>query len=137
LSSEKEAKRLLFLGAGGKGIMMFVGAVLALLLCQLVGEILARALMLPVPGPVLGMVLLATALIWRGRLAVELGQAADFLLRHLSLFFVPAAAGIVVNGGAIAREWLAISVSLIVSTALAMAVAAKVFVLLARFQDKA
>ncbi len=117
--------------------MMFVGAVLPLLLCQLVGEILARALMLPVPGPVLGMVLLATALIWRGRLAVELGQAADFLLRHLSLFFVPAAAGIVVNGGAIAREWLAISVSLIVSTALAMAVAAKVFVLLARFQDKA
>jgi holin-like protein len=109
-----------------------VGAVLALLACQLAGEIAARALMLPVPGPVLGMLLLAAMLIWRGRPAQELDQVADFLLRHLSLFFVPAAAGIVANGGQIAREWLAITVSLIASTALAIVVAAKVFVLLAR-----
>jgi putative effector of murein hydrolase LrgA (UPF0299 family) len=113
-----------------------VGAVVTLLGCQLIGEIVARALVLPVPGPVLGMVLLATILIWRGRLPEELGQAADFLLRHLSLFFVPAAAGVAANFGLIAREWLAITFSLTVSTALAMAVAAKVFVLLAYRQDQ-
>ncbi len=79
------------------------------------------------PGPVLGMVFLAVFLITRGRLSADLGQAADFLLRHLSLFFVPAAVGVISNGARIAREWWPLSVALIVSTALAIVVTALVF----------
>jgi holin-like protein len=37
-----------------------------LLLCQLVGEILARGLALPLPGPVIGMALLLVVLVLRG-----------------------------------------------------------------------
>ncbi|MCB2043764.1 MAG: CidA/LrgA family protein, partial [Rhodoferax sp.] len=35
-----------------------------LLLCQTAGELLARLLQLPLPGPVLGMLLLLVALRW-------------------------------------------------------------------------
>jgi holin-like protein len=102
-------------------------AILSLLACQLFGEVISRALALPVPGPVLGMVFLAALLIWRGRLPTELGRAADFLLSHLALFFVPAAVGVITNGGRIAREFIPLAASVLVSTTLAMAVAALVF----------
>ncbi len=102
-------------------------ALTLLLSCQLAGEIVSQALHLPVPGPVLGMVLLATFLIVRGQLPTALEQAADTLLRHLSLFFVPAAVGVISNGARIAREWVPLSVSLVVSTTLAIAVTAVVF----------
>jgi holin-like protein len=102
-------------------------AVLALLSCQLFGEVVSRALGLPVPGPVLGMVFLAVLLIWRGRLPNELGRVADVLLSHLSLFFVPAAVGVIANGGRIAREFVPLAASVLVSTTLAIVVAALVF----------
>jgi holin-like protein len=102
-------------------------AILSLLGCQLLGEVASRALALPVPGPVLGMVFLAALLIWRGRLPDALGRAADFLLSNLALFFVPAAVGVIANGGRIAHEFLPLAASVLISTALALAVAATVF----------
>ncbi|MDN5895044.1 MAG: CidA/LrgA family protein [Nocardioides sp.] len=66
-----------------------------LLGCQLVGELVARTLDLPVPGPVIGMVLLFVTL-----QGLQLPETADVftvsdkMLRHLQLFFIPAGAGI-------------------------------------------
>ncbi len=111
-------------------------ALTILLSCQLAGEIVSQALHLPVPGPVLGMVLLATLLIVRGRLPAALEQVADTLLRHLSLFFVPAAVGVISNGARIAREWVPLSLSLVVSTALAIGVTALVFRLVDRLMTR-
>ena len=37
-----------------------------LLVCQLAGEVIARLLQLPLPGPVLGMVILFVGLVVRG-----------------------------------------------------------------------
>jgi holin-like protein len=102
-------------------------AVLFLLGCQLGGEAISQALHLPLPGPVLGMVFLACALMWRGRLPVALAQVADFLLRHLSLFFVPAAVGVVAQGGRIARESVPLGAAILVSTALTIVVTGVVF----------
>jgi holin-like protein len=102
-------------------------AILCLLACQLVGEVVSKALALPVPGPVIGMVLLAALLIRRGRLPAELGRVADFLLSHLSLFFVPAAVGVIANGARIAEAFVPLTIAVVVSTALAIAVAALVF----------
>lgn len=69
---------------------------LALLGCQLVGEVLVRLLDLPVPGPVIGMVVLLVLLAWR-RPAPEAPvlRAADGLLAHLQLLFIPAGVGVV------------------------------------------
>ncbi|TVU67473.1 CidA/LrgA family protein [Cobetia crustatorum] len=48
-----------------------------LLLCQFLGEVIGRALVLPVPGPVLGMLLLLMGLMLRGRLRKRIVPAAD------------------------------------------------------------
>jgi putative effector of murein hydrolase LrgA (UPF0299 family) len=61
---------------------------------QTIGELLARGLSLPVPGPVIGMVLLVTVLAWQPARA-SIGVAADLLLSHLSLLFVPVAVGVI------------------------------------------
>jgi putative effector of murein hydrolase LrgA (UPF0299 family) len=73
-----------------------------LLACQLVGEVLVRLTDAPVPGPVVGMVILFLLLRLRGSGddATVVG-AADGLLRHLQLFFVPAGVGVVVYLGTI------------------------------------
>jgi holin-like protein len=90
--------------------------------CQLVGELIVAALGLPVPGPVIGMLLLLSGLLFRGAVPDELGQVADTFAANLSLLFVPAGVGIMLHMDLISRNWMPLVVALIVSTALAMAV---------------
>jgi holin-like protein len=110
-----------------------LAALTVLLVYQLVGEILVVALRLPVPGPVVGMALLFASLILRGRVGEDLGNTANGLLRHLSLLFVPAGVGVMAHLNRLASEWLPITVSLVLSTLLTIAVTALVMrALLAR-----
>lgn len=95
-----------------------------LLLFQLAGEALVLWLDWPLPGPVAGMVLLLLGLLWRGGPGRRLAQTSGQLLQHLSLLFVPAGAGVVLYGALLAREWLPLSLALLASTLLAMAVTA-------------
>jgi holin-like protein len=102
-----------------------------LLLFQLVGEVIARGLDLPVPGPVLGMFFLFVALVLRGEAGAHLEGASQGLLRHLSLLFVPVGTGIMVHMHRVADEWLPITLSLVLSTAATLAVTGLVMKLLA------
>jgi holin-like protein len=88
-----------------------------LLVFQLIGETISFGLVLPVPGPVLGMALLFAYLVLRKGEAQQLQETAQTLLRHLSLLFVPAGVGVTLYFETVAREWLPILVSLVVSTA--------------------
>ena len=72
-----------------------LAAIAALLVCQLIGEAAVRAVDLPFPGPVVGMILLSVLMLTRAPLPVALGHTADGLLQHLSLLFVPAGVGVV------------------------------------------
>jgi holin-like protein len=92
-----------------------------LLLFQLVGEVLTRAAALPVPGPVAGMLLLLVALELRGP-GADLRATSAGLLSHLSLLFVPAGVGVMLHARRLAAQWPALVVSLLVSTALTIAV---------------
>ena len=102
-----------------------IGGITALLLCQLVGELVARGLHLPVPGPVIGMVLLFAGLLLRhggeGEAPAPLSAVADTLLANLGLLFVPAGVGVVIYGPLLARNWLAILLSVLVGTLLGIA----------------
>ena len=92
-----------------------------LLLFQLAGELLRAATHIEVPGPVIGMILLAAWYILRRREPEPaLEQAADGLLSWLGLLFVPAGVGIIVNLTLLRAVWLPISVALIGSTALTL-----------------
>lgn len=68
-----------------------------LLVFQFLGEAVVTLTDAPVPGPVVGMVLLLVALVLRAPDAgAGIHRVADGLLRHLQLFFIPAGVGIVV-----------------------------------------
>jgi len=100
---------------------------LILLAAQLAGEALHRALHLPLPGPVLGMALLAAILLLRKREPdTALVQTSNGLLRWLGLLFIPAGAGVVANLGLLRSAWLPITVALLLSTALTVAATALV-----------
>jgi len=103
-----------------------------LLGCQFIGELLVRALSVPVPGPVMGMVVLLIGLMIRGRVPGALRLAGEGLLRYLTLLFVPAGVGIMVHFGLIGADIWVLLVTLVVSTALTIAVTAKVLDSLAR-----
>ena len=83
---------------------------------------MVRALHLPVPGPVIGMVLLFAALVLRGRpVALPLGATADALLGNLGLLFVPAGVGVVLYLPLLARDWAPISLAVVAGTLLGIA----------------
>lgn len=104
-----------------------IGALATLLCCQLAGELIARLIALPVPGPVLGLLLLLALLAVRRGAPAELQSVADGLLRHLSLLFVPAGVGIMLHAARLEAEWPAIAAAILVSTGLTIVVTALVF----------
>ena len=112
-----------------------------LLLCQLVGEVLARSLSLPAPGPVIGLALLALGLwLWNLRkpftdealVASDVGRATAALLGSLSLMFVPAGVGVVQYLGLIGEHGVAIAASLVASTVLTLLATVGAFLLVKR-----
>jgi holin-like protein len=112
-----------------------------ILLCQLVGEAVARGTGVSVPGPVIGVVLCVLLLVARDRIGrfapVELRdgtfeQTGRGILSHLSLLFIPAGVGVVQRLDVLAGNALAITVALVVSTVLSLAVTAWVFSVVAR-----
>ncbi len=103
--------------------------------CQLAGEVIVRALGVPVPGPVLGMLLLFLFLFVRGSVPESLSRTADALLGHLSLLFVPAGVGIMLHYRLIEENVVPITIALIGSTALTIAATGLVMSRLNRLPD--
>jgi holin-like protein len=101
-------------------------AIATLLVFQCLGEGVSYLFKLPVPGPVMGMLLLFGFLMLRPKEADAIEPTALELLRHLSLLFIPAGVGIMVSAGKIRGDALAVVVSIAVSTTLAIAVTALV-----------
>lgn len=107
---------------------MPIAALGLLLFCQLVGETVVRVLVLPLPGPVLGLLLLLILLgVWHrlGRMpgGVEqtpLGRAAHGLLSSLSLLFIPVGVGVTEHLHLLGEHGLALIVVLAGSTIVTM-----------------
>ena len=94
-----------------------------LLALQLAGELLARALRLPFPGPVIGMVLLMLALRWPA-VRVPVAGVARFLLAHLSLLFVPVGVGVVTHLDVLRQHGFGLLAVIALSTWIGLAVSA-------------
>lgn len=106
-----------------------------LLTCQLLGEVFVLWSHLPVPGPVIGMLLLFVGLMLRGGAPKGLARVVDGLLAHLALLFVPAGVGIMLHLGALRQEWLAITVALVASTLLTLTTTGLLMAVLIRRVD--
>src|SRR3989442_11649000 len=93
-----------------------------LLAFNLLGQIL-HAVGVPLPANVLGMMLFAAAL-FLGVVRVEwVEDAAELLLRHLMLFFVPTIVAVVAMGDLLRAQWLPITAGMLGSLLLSMLVA--------------
>ncbi len=96
--------------------------------CQLAGELIVTATGLPIPGPVAGMTILFTGLLIRGVVPENLGKTADALIENLALLFIPAGVGVMLHAQLIGRDWLPLTVALVGSTTLTIAVTARMMV---------
>lgn len=90
------------------------------------GEIVTRLFSLPIPGPVIGLVLLLTFLIRRGKVDAPVETVASTLTKHMGLLFVPAAVGVVMFWPQLKANFLAVSVALIISVTATIAVSAAI-----------
>jgi holin-like protein len=113
-----------------------IGALFLLLGCQLVGETLRDVAHVPVPGPVIGMLLLTAILIVRPQsrsdTAIDpvrsppLERVADALISRMGLLFVPAGVGVIAQASVLKTQWLPILGGMLGSTLLGLVVTALV-----------
>ncbi len=96
-----------------------------LLVLQSAGELLARGLHLPFPGPVVGLVLLLIALNVEA-VRTPVAACADFLLTHLSLLFVPVGVGVMTHLGLLQDYGARLLAVIVLSTWIGLAVTALV-----------
>ena len=102
-----------------------LSGILILLGFQLIGEILYRLGWIPLPGPVIGMVLLMSFLLWKpSALSKPLDATARHLFDWLGLLFVPAGVGIISNLDVLRAQWVPILVGLVGSTLVSLLVTA-------------
>lgn len=121
-----------------------VAAMVGLLGCELAGELLRQAFHLPVPGAVVGMFLLAGTLVAVNRkrppeaMAVPpaLRRAADALIGHMGLLFVPAGVGVIAEADLLRQQWLPILAAVLGSTMLGLAVTGLVMSRVTRLVEK-
>jgi putative effector of murein hydrolase LrgA (UPF0299 family) len=112
-----------------------------ILLCQLAGEAFVRGLGLPMPGPVIGLMILLVLLLVRDRFALlargplqgdGVESASRGLLANLSLLFVPAGVGVIQKLDLIVDHGIAFLGVLIVSVLITLLVTVATFLVASR-----
>lgn len=101
-----------------------LNALAVLLVFQLIGEVVVQWLKLPLPGPLIGMLLLFSVLIARRSVPAWLRETATGMLQHLMLLFIPAVTGVIVYFEQLGDDWLAFVVAGIAGTAISIVVTA-------------
>jgi holin-like protein len=101
-----------------------LNAITLILLFQVIGEIISRLTGLPVPGPVIGMVLMLMTFFVKDNLIGIIRPTGGVLLTNLSLLFVPAGVGIMRQGERFMTEGVQIISIIVISTIISMLVTA-------------
>lgn len=92
--------------------------------CSLAGRLLSERLALPVPGSVVGMLLLLAGLLLYGGVPRGLALVSSQLLRLLALLFLPAAVGVFFLRDLDAGDWLALLAATTIGTLLSFTLCA-------------
>ncbi|GGH16326.1 CidA/LrgA family protein [Paenibacillus segetis] len=105
-------------------ILRIIAQVLFLYLFSLLGEYLQQLLHLPIPGSIVGLLLLFVLLLCKIVPVKWIEDGSTAVLAYLPLFFIPATAGIVNHMDIFSGRGLLLIGILIVSSVLTMVVAA-------------
>jgi holin-like protein len=102
--------------------MKFLRQFAIILVICFIGEGLHHFLNIPIPGNVMGMLLLLIALSTGVIKLKAIEEVSEFLLSHLAFFFVPAGVGILACLDVIKGNFFSIITIVLVSTIVVMAV---------------
>jgi holin-like protein len=103
-----------------------IAGLVRILFFQGLGELVSHFALTLIPGPVVGLVLLLAWFSLRRGIHADVDSVATALVQHLGLLFVPAAVGVVMFWPQLRTHALAVSVALLVSAVLTIAVSALV-----------
>lgn len=103
---------------------------IVLIALQLVGEAISTYMEIPIPGAIIGMVLLLAYLMVKGYVTEELTSTANQLFPYLPLLLIPASVGVVQYGDLLEKEGMAILTALVLSVILSFAFVPFLFKLL-------
>ncbi|NLK93684.1 MAG: CidA/LrgA family protein [Clostridiales bacterium] len=87
----------------------------------LVGEFLSKFFSLPIPGNILGMIILLILLCCKIIKLEQIETISNFFLDHLSFFFIPAGVGLLASAGIIKDIWYKLIIVCIVTTIIVIA----------------
>jgi len=90
-----------------------------------IGETLSELFNLPIPGNVIGMVLLTFALLFNVINVEDIEKEAEFFIRNMSVMFIPPGVGIISYWGLIKSQAVPIFGALVISFALTLVLTAK------------
>lgn len=93
-----------------------------ILIILFIGQVLQQKYNIPVPGTILGMIILLLLLITRVLKIERIEKISDVLLEHLTLFFVPSVVGIMNLFDKVKDIWFYLLIILIISTIVVMTV---------------
>lgn len=100
--------------------MNFLNGLACFMAFQLLGEAISLYFMLPIPGPVIGLLMLFALLLIIGKQNAALNHSADVILKHLSLLFVPAGVGLMTLFSQLQGQWLTMLVVIVAGAIITM-----------------
>lgn len=87
-----------------------------ILLLYFIGELIVFILQIKIPGSILGMLLLLVSLQLNIIKVEDIKEVATFFLNNMLILFIPLGVGLASQWDLISKEWLAILISIILST---------------------
>lgn len=87
----------------------------------LLGQLLSSSLNLPIPGNILGMIILFVLLCTNVIKVDSISNVTNFLLDHLAFFFIPAGVGLMTSIGIIESTWLQLLIVCLSTTVIIIA----------------
>lgn len=109
---------------------------LILLGINFAGELISHYLQLPIPGSITGMILLLVLLLTGAIKEKQIAETADFFLKNMGFFFIPAGVGVMVSYQALEGRYVQTIVSILASTLIVMAVTSLVTQFLIKQREK-
>ncbi|MFV0521310.1 MAG: CidA/LrgA family protein [Mangrovibacterium sp.] len=100
---------------------------------SLLGDLLSSLFHLPIPGSITGMILLLVFLLTGIVKEKDIKETADFMIHHMSFFFIPACVGVMDSYTLLRGQYVQTLVLIIASTVLVMCVTAWVTQLLGKY----
>jgi holin-like protein len=87
-----------------------------ILLLYFIGELIVFILQIKIPGSIIGMLILLVSLQLNIIKVEDIKEVATFFLNNMLILFIPLGVGLASQWDLISKEWLAILISIILST---------------------